>query len=127
MKQNSIFEILLSAAVFAVGIGFFLFAYTSTGGAALSDYALTVQMRHADGLQTGSDVRIGGVKVGNVSSLSLQHYIAVVNIRLRDAVKVPDDSALSISADGLTPGSYLVILPGRSSTTLAPGSIMSLR
>jgi phospholipid/cholesterol/gamma-HCH transport system substrate-binding protein len=125
MKQNNSFEIILSSAVILVAVGFFLFAYTATGGAALSDYALTVRLHHADGLKPGSDVRIGGVKVGDVSSLALDHYIAVGEVRVRDEVKIPKDSALSISSDGLTPGSYLVISPGRSSDMLAPGDVLS--
>jgi phospholipid/cholesterol/gamma-HCH transport system substrate-binding protein len=125
MKQNNSFEILLSAGVIIVAAGFFLFAYTATGGASLSDYEFTVRLHHADGLKAGSDVRIGGVKVGDVSSLALEHYIAVLHVRLRDEVKVPKDSTLSISSDGLTPGSYLVISPGRSSTMLAPGAVLT--
>ncbi len=126
MKQNNSFEILLSGAVVLVAVGFFLFAYTSTGGASLSDYEFTVRLHHADGLKAGSDVRIGGVKVGDVSSLALDdHYIAVAHVRVRDEVKVPKDSALSISSDGLTPGSYLVIAPGRSSDMLAPGAVLT--
>jgi phospholipid/cholesterol/gamma-HCH transport system substrate-binding protein len=125
MKQNNSFEILLSAAVIIVAAGFFLFAYTATGGAALSDYAFTVRLHRADGLKAGSDVRIGGVKVGDISSLALDHYIAVAQVRMRDDVKVPADSTLSISSDGLTPGSYLVIKPGRSTQTLAPGATLN--
>jgi phospholipid/cholesterol/gamma-HCH transport system substrate-binding protein len=125
MKQNNSFEIILSAAVIIVAAGFFLFAYTATGGAVLSDYEFTARLHHADGLKPGSDVRIGGVKVGDVSSLALEHYIAVVHVRLRDEVKVPKDSAFSISSDGLTPGSYLVISPGRSSDMVAPGAVVT--
>ena len=125
MKQNNSFEILLSAAVIIVAAGFFLFAYTATGGASLSDYDITARLHHADGLKVGSDVRIGGVKVGDISSLALEHYIAVAHVRLHDDVKVPKDSALSISSDGLTPGSYLVSAPGRSSDMLAPGAVLA--
>jgi phospholipid/cholesterol/gamma-HCH transport system substrate-binding protein len=125
LKQNSAFEILLSAAVIIVAVGFFLFAYTSTGGASLSDYAFTVRLHRADGLKAGSDVRIGGVKVGDISSLALDHYVAVAQVRLHDDVKVPVDSGLSISSDGLTPGSYLVITPGRSSSMLQPGGTLN--
>jgi phospholipid/cholesterol/gamma-HCH transport system substrate-binding protein len=125
MKQNNSFEILLSAAVIIVAVGFFLFAYTATGGASLSDYEFTARLHHADGLKAGSDVRIGGVKVGDISSLALDHYIAVVHVRVRSEVKVPADSNLSISSDGLTPGSYLVISPGRSSAMLAAGAVIN--
>ena len=127
MKQNNSFEIILSGAVILVAAGFFLFAYTSTGGAALSDYGLTVRITHADGLKAGSDVRIGGVKVGDISDLGLERFTAVLHIRLRDDVKVPNDSTLGVSSDGLTPGSYLVITPGRSSEMLAPDSVMTGR
>lgn len=125
MKQNNSFEILLSAAVIIVATGFFLFAYRSTGGASLSDYEFTIRLQRADGLKAGSDVRIGGVKVGDISSLTLERYTPVAHVRLHDEVKVPKDSRLSISSDGLTPGSYLVISPGRSSEMLPPGAVLT--
>ena len=125
MKQNNSFEILLSAAVLVVAGGFFFFAYSSTGGASLSDYDLTVKLRHADGLTPGSDVRIGGVKVGNISSLALDHFTAVAHIRIRDGVAIPTDSGFSIAAGGLTPGSYLSIAPGHAAA-LAPGASITV-
>ena len=121
MKQSHALETILSALVLVVAVVFLFHVYRSTGGAALSDYALTVQTRHADGLKPGSDVRINGIKVGTVTDLTLDHYVAKVSLRLHDEYKIPADSQVVVSADGFNPGSYLAIQPGRSSQTLAPG------
>lgn len=127
MKQSNIFESLLSAAVILVAVGFLLFANRSTGGLSLSDYALTAHMTNADGLTAGaSDVLIAGTKVGTVSDLSLdtKTYQAVVHMRLRDDVRIPEDSTLSISSGLLSAQSYLAITPGRSRVMLAPGGML---
>ena len=130
MKQNSPFETLLSAAVVMVAVGFLVFANISTGGLSLSDYELTATMSNAGGLAAGaSDVMVAGTKVGTVSGLSLdtKSYRAVVHMRLREDVKIPEDSALSISSGLLSTQSYLSIAPGRSSVMLAPGSVLKAK
>jgi len=121
MKQNNSFEFISSAAVLLVAVLFLFFVYRSTSGVALSDYGLTVETDHAGGLQTGSDVRINGIKVGTVSSLTLKGYLALVHIRLHDEIKIPKDSSVSVAADGFNPGSYLSITPGKSEQKLADG------
>lgn len=128
MKQNSIFEILLSAAVIVVALGFLTYTYAITGEARPSDYELTAEMNHADGLSAGaSDVRIGGIKVGSVSDVSLdpKTYRAIVRLRIRSDVRIPVNSSLSVASGGFGPGSYVAIAPGSSSRTLPPGSTLS--
>lgn len=130
MKQNSIFEILLSAAVIVVAVSFLAYTYMITGEARPSDYALKALMTHADGLSAGSsDVRIGGIKVGSVSGLSLdpKTYKAVVDLRIRSDVQIPVNSSISVASGGLSPGSYINITPGDSGRDLAPGSTLSAR
>jgi phospholipid/cholesterol/gamma-HCH transport system substrate-binding protein len=125
MKQNSIFEVLLSAAVVVVALGFLAYTYLITGGPRPSDYELTAQLAHADGLSgRGSDVRIGGIKVGSVSDLRLdpKTYKAIVHIRIRSDVRIPVNSSVTVLSGGFSPGAYLSITPGSSSRTLAPGS-----
>lgn len=125
MRQNSIFEILLSAAVVLVAAGFIAYTYVSTGGARPSDYELTAQMAHADGLSANaSDVRIGGIKVGTVSDLSLdpKTYKANLRLRIRSDVRIPVNSTIAVGSGGFSPGSYLSITPGTSSQILTPGS-----
>jgi phospholipid/cholesterol/gamma-HCH transport system substrate-binding protein len=128
MKQNSIFEVLLSAAVVVVAVSFLAYTYILTGEARPSDYTLKAVMAHADGLSAGSsDVRIGGIKVGSISDLSLdpRTYKAIVHLRIRSDVQIPSNSFVISASGGLSPGSYLSITPGTSHKTLAPGDTIS--
>jgi phospholipid/cholesterol/gamma-HCH transport system substrate-binding protein len=129
MKQNNLFEVLLSAAVVVVAVSFLTYTYVITGAARPSDYALKADMTHADGLSSASDVRIGGIKVGSVSDLALdpKTYKAVVRLRIRNDVQIPVNSTVSVASGGLSPGSYLAITPGTSSRELAPGSTIPAR
>jgi phospholipid/cholesterol/gamma-HCH transport system substrate-binding protein len=117
MKQNSIFEMVLSALVIAVAVGFLFFASTVTSGARLSDYEITAQMTNASGVAAGaSDVRLAGVKIGTVSTMTLDRktYLAMVGLRIRRDIQIPVDSKLAVSSDTLSPNSYIQVLPGRS-------------
>lgn len=129
MKQNSVFEVLLSAAVVVVAVSFLAYTYVVTGAVRPSDYALKAEMAHVDGLSSTSDVRIGGIKVGSVSDLALdpKTYKAIVRLRIRSDVRIPANSTISMASGGLTPGSYLAITPGTGSQTLAPGSTITAR
>ncbi|HEX4105460.1 MAG TPA: MlaD family protein [Rhizomicrobium sp.] len=129
MKQNNVFEVLLSAAVVVVAVSFLAYTYTITGAARPSDYELKAEMAHADGLSSASDVRIGGIKVGSVSDLALdpKTYKALVRLRIRSDVQVPVNSTIGVASGGLSPGSYLAITPGTSNRTLTPGSAISAR
>ncbi len=122
MKPNNSLEILISTAVLLVASLFVFHVYRSTGGAALSDYELTVQTSRADGLKPGADVRINGIKVGSIADITLDKYAAVLRLRVQDEIKIPADSQVAVSADGFNPGSYLAIRPGKSATPLAPGA-----
>jgi phospholipid/cholesterol/gamma-HCH transport system substrate-binding protein len=129
MKQHSVFEILLSAAVIVVAVGFVAYTYMITGAARPSDYALNAEMSHADGLSSSSDVRIGGIKVGQVSGLSLdpKTYKAVVHLRIRSDVRIPVNSTIGVASGGLSPGAYLAVVPGSSSKSLPPDGTIAAR
>ena len=128
MRQNSVFEVLLSAAVVVVAVSFLAYAYVITGAARPSDYELKAEITHADGLSSTSDVRIGGIKVGQISDLSLdtRTYKAIAHLRIRSDVQIPVNSTASVASGGLSPGSYLSITPGTSSKALAPESTLSV-
>jgi phospholipid/cholesterol/gamma-HCH transport system substrate-binding protein len=129
MKQHSVFEVLLSAAVIVVAVGFLAYTYLITGAARPSDYALTAEMAHADGLSGTSDVRIGGIKVGAVTGLSLdpKTYKAIVHLRIRSDVQIPVNSTIGVASGGLSPGAYIAITPGSSHQNLAPDGTISAR
>lgn len=117
-------EIFVGAIVLAVAIGFLVYLLQSTSAGLGGDrYGLTASFRSAEGITVGSDVRLGGVKIGSVSSLALdpQTYRAITEITLSDQVLIPDDSAIIIASEGLLGGSFVEIIPGGSPFYLEEG------
>jgi phospholipid/cholesterol/gamma-HCH transport system substrate-binding protein len=121
--QNSIVETLIGAAVVAVAVLFLAFAYSSTGSGPVSGYEVMAKFNRADGVNVGSDVRLSGIKVGTVSKLSLdpKTYNAVVTMALARDVKLPDDSSIRITSEGLLGNQYLSIEPGSSMKYIMAG------
>lgn len=125
MNKDTIAETIIGALVVAVAVGFLGFALTRAGHAGERDgYELVAHFSKVDGVSVGSDVRMAGVKVGSVSSISLdQSNIeqAKVTLAIARSVKVPNNSSAKISSDGLLGGAYVSIDGGGSDTALKPG------
>jgi phospholipid/cholesterol/gamma-HCH transport system substrate-binding protein len=121
--QNSIVETLIGAAVIAVAAFFLAFAYSSTGSGPVSGYDVVAKFNRVDGVNVGSDVRMSGIKVGTVEKMSLdpKSYNAVVTLALDSSVKLPDDSSVRITSEGLLGNQYLSIEPGASMDMIKPG------
>jgi phospholipid/cholesterol/gamma-HCH transport system substrate-binding protein len=121
--QNSIVETLIGAAVIAVAAFFLTFAYSSTGSAPVSGYDVIAKFNRADGVNIGTDVRLSGIKVGTVEKMALdpKTYSAVVTIALENSVKLPQDSSVRITSEGLLGNQYLSIEPGSEPQTIKPG------
>ncbi|HEY0281327.1 MAG TPA: outer membrane lipid asymmetry maintenance protein MlaD [Rhizomicrobium sp.] len=119
--HNDLVETLIGAAVVAVAVIFLVFAYQSTGSASVKGYELTAKMARVDGIAVGTDVKLSGIKVGEVSSLTLdpKDYLVIVHLNVHNDVKIPDDSSLMVTSSGLLGSSYLSIAPGGSDKVLA--------
>ncbi len=118
-------EIAAGAAVLAVAAGF---AFYAAQGAGLTagrgqSYPLTASFRAVDGISTGSDVRLAGLKVGTITALTLnpQTFMADAVIDIRQDILLPQDSAILISSEGLLGGNFVEIIPGGALENLAPG------
>jgi phospholipid/cholesterol/gamma-HCH transport system substrate-binding protein len=122
MQRNAI-EPILGALVLAAAVAFFFFAYDKAGQRSFAGYMLTARFSSVDGLQNGSDVRIGGVKVGQVTSITMdpETYFAVVTMSVDPQIKLPTDSVASVATEGLLGGKYLGLTPGASDDMLKPG------
>jgi phospholipid/cholesterol/gamma-HCH transport system substrate-binding protein len=119
------FETIISALIIMVAVGFLVFVYARTGTGHLGSYPLAIRLPTAAGLDVGKDVRVGGVKVGSISSLSLDpvHYSAIVEISVRDDLSLPVDSTATVSSTVLGE-SYLAIAPGHSTRSASPGTVL---
>ncbi|MBI1361660.1 MAG: outer membrane lipid asymmetry maintenance protein MlaD [Alphaproteobacteria bacterium] len=120
--RESLFETLVGVLVVAVAGAFLFFSLQQRSSAAsLADsYALSAKFNRIDGVSTGTDVRVAGVKVGSVTSIKLdpKSYKAVVDFSVKKGVEIPDDTTAQVISDGLLGGSYIGLLIGGSSEFL---------
>lgn len=122
-------EILVGAAVLLVAIGFLVFAASSAGLTQRSTGAVgyTAVFRSVEGVSVGTDVRMGGVKVGTVTSLDLNpdNYRAIASFTVDEALVLPEDSAVLVASEGLLGGNFLEVQPGGSPFDLEPGATIT--
>ncbi len=117
-------EVLAGAAVLAAALGFLGW---SLGGGKLTGpadhYALTASFRSVEGIRPGSDVRMAGVKVGTITDLTLnpETFFADAVVSVDARLKLPVDSAILISSEGLLGGNFVELVPGGAEEILAPG------
>lgn len=124
MSENTT-EIIVGGLVLAVAIGFVAFAgqITGFGGSKSNANEYTASFRSVEGISLGTDVRMAGVKVGSVTSLTLnpQSFRADARFTVSGGVEIPDDSSIIISSEGLLGGNFVELLPGGSPFYLAQG------
>lgn len=125
--QRSAIETVMGAVVLVVAAFFIVLAYNTTDIKPVDGYQLLARFNAVDGLAIGSDVRIGGVKVGSVVDqyIDQELYQAVVSFSIQDQIQLPADSVASINSSGLLGEKYLAIAPGRDSNVLAEGEAIS--
>ena len=71
-------------------------------------------------INIGNEVKIKGVKVGEVSSISLDQdsYMAIVTSTVDESIKIHNDSVFKISNNGFIGSPYIEIQLGNSEETL---------
>ena len=67
-------------------------------------------------LNIGNEVKIKGVKVGEVSNISLdqENYMAIITSSIEESIKIPNDSIFKISNNGFIGSPYIEIELGIS-------------
>jgi len=112
--SSNLLESLIGALVLLVAGWFLIFAYDRSS-AAVGDggYELIARFDKVDGLAVGSDVRLGGIKVGAIRTLSIdENYYAVVRMNIKSDLQMPTDSSAAITSAGLLGGNYISLSPG---------------
>jgi phospholipid/cholesterol/gamma-HCH transport system substrate-binding protein len=123
MSNNNTVETLIGAIVVAVAAAFLFFAYTSTGSGSVAGYEVRASFSSADGITPGTDVRLHGIKIGTVTTLSLdpKTYYAIVHMSIANEYHVPDDSSVKVTSSGLLGNPYLAVQPGGSLVMVSNG------
>ncbi len=128
MGRHGVAETLTGAVVLLVAIAFLAYAVAHSGRTAGSGYPLMANFDHIDGLATGSDVRIAGVKVGAVTNEQIdpKSFLAIVSFTVQDNIQLPKDTGAAITSESLLGGKYISLSPGGDSTNLKPGQTITI-
>jgi phospholipid/cholesterol/gamma-HCH transport system substrate-binding protein len=92
-------------------------------------YVLTAEFDNIGGLKVRAPIKLGGVVVGRVESVSIdpQSFRAVVGMRIEPNYAIfPKDSSASIYTSGLLGEQYIGISPGAEDTVLKSGDRIAL-
>ena len=130
MKGRSFAEVLAGAVVLAVAVAFLIYAVTNSGRASFAgaSQTLTARFDRIDGLPSGADVRIAGVKVGSVvdQRIDPQSFLAVLTLRVDGNLRLPTDSSAEIASEGLLGGRFVSVVPGGSDRIIADGGQITI-
>lgn len=116
-------ETIMGIVVLLIAVLFLLFAYRVSDLQVVKGYEVNAKFFKVGGLNVGSDVRINGIKIGTVTSqkLSNEDYMVDVVLSIASDVKLPEDSVVSITSDGLMGNKFVKIDPGHSKNLLSNG------
>ena len=122
MRRNLI-ETLVGAVVIAVAAIFLVFAYDNADLRAVDGYRVMARFDRIDGLRTGSDVVMSGIKIGSVTGRPLdpETYLAVVTMTIDPKIELPADTSAAIVSDGLLGDKYLSLTPGAEDDAIPDG------
>lgn len=122
MKGN-ILEAIIGAVVLIIAGFFVYFAFASSGEKINDGYILTARFNNVSGLAVGADIKINGIKVGIVKSLTIdENYQAKAELLLKRNILIPSDTGAVITTDGLMGNKFIALEIGFSEETLAPNS-----
>ncbi len=82
---------------------------------------MIVHFKTITGVTEKSDVRMAGVKIGEVRKIELDNYRAKVIVTLFGDYNIPDDSVATVQGKGLLGEKFIEIRPGLSGTYVASG------
>lgn len=121
--RGTLVETLIGAVVLLVAAWFVYFAYSHTELGPVGGYHLSARFDKVGDLANGADVKISGIKIGTVTTQTLdpKTYEAVVELGIQSDVELPDDTTAKIASAGLLGGSYISLEPGGSEDLLEDG------
>jgi phospholipid/cholesterol/gamma-HCH transport system substrate-binding protein len=117
----------MGAVVLVVAGGFMAFAYEGSNLKPVDGYPIKAKFTTVAGVGLGTDVRIGGIKVGVVSGLALDPatYEAILTLQIKENLKLPTDSIAAVVSDGLLGSKYIKLDPGAEEKMLAANATIT--
>lgn len=120
--KNNILETILGAIVLAIATFFVVFAYNSSA-TPKAGYTVTASFDGIDGLVSGNDVRIGGVKIGHITNMDIdtKTYQAKISMNIAPHIPLPKDTSAAVVSESLLGGKYISLTPGGDEEKLKDG------
>jgi phospholipid/cholesterol/gamma-HCH transport system substrate-binding protein len=121
--RHNVIETVMGAVVLVVAALFVYFAFETAQVQSMPGYNVSANFFRVGGLSVGSDVRVSGIKVGTVSTRTLdpQTYDAVITMSVSNDVRLPADTTATVVSEGPLGGKYVRLLPGTSKEFIASG------
>ncbi len=125
MQRNTL-EIVMGAIVLLAAVGFVSLAYEAADMKGADGYEIVAEFGSTGGLSAGDDVRISGIKVGQIVRQELDPvtYVARIIISIDPAIAVPSDTSARITTASLLGGNYLELMPGADETMMVAGDVI---
>lgn len=126
MLKRSTLEIVMGLVVL-IGAGIFsVLVYQASDIKSADGYLLHAEFGTTGGLSIGDEVRLSGIKVGQIVGQSLDPvtYAARIDMRIDETVQLPLDSSARITAASLLGGNFLELLPGAGEDVMPEGTII---
>ena len=125
MNEKKSFEAIIGAVVLLICGLFFSHIVNKNKQTEKQKFGniLYANFTNIEGIKIGSEVKIGGVRVGMVRDLKLKTDTYQVNVKIgvRDDLQLPTDSIISVASTGLLGGKFLDIKPGIDDDILQNG------
>ena len=120
--KSDIFEFVVGLGVIIIASWFILSVVSKSEK--LSNVGETTKylasFNDVSGISVGSNIKLAGVTVGKVLELKLDeiNYTAEMVLGINRKIKIPNDSEIIITSEGLLGGNYVSISPGGSDISL---------
>lgn len=126
MRHNFLEAFIGAVVLIAAGL-FFFFAYHMGQKNVVLGYTIYALFERVDGLNTGTDIKVSGVKVGTVRAIELdpQTFKARVALTLRNDVLIPTDSSAEIASESLLGGKFVALVPGGSEKNMQAEEVIT--
>ena len=125
--NRSIFETILGMIVIVTAIAFTIYAYSlSTASSLTHTKNIQAYFNQSGGLNAGADVRMAGVNIGKVNSVTLdnQQFLALVDMAIQKDIILPISTVVEIASDGLIGGKYVRLILKDKNSPINKASVL---
>lgn len=125
--RENLGEAIVGLAVVLLAALFIVYAWGATGGRHGGGIKITALFPNASGVNVGTDVKVAGLKVGQVTGQKLdpKSFQVAVTVALDPTVKLPADSSAAITSEGLLGNPFISMTPGGSEQMLKDGDTIT--